>query len=745
MQEIINVNFNSGKLPDGWIEEKGNYSFKGSALYSSWATIFKFVLPGKGWKKIKVEIEVKPLKGALISCGDNIATIAVDLTSGRHHIKCSNQTILKENNYVINKKDKNYLITFEFDHGTLKGLVDDQIVIVGNDPAYNCFFGLMELGFYDYCLVYRIKVSADEELERPFYIYPLRKNKDFFLSVCVDFVDDIILAPYTKEMFEKLFTEFTNWGVKRCYWIYHGGEKSGFWDTRVYNIGKHFKQTFENVGDPFQYAVKVAHNHNIEIFGLIKPFDMGHGRFTFPDNSEGAKQGKLKRIGGYVDWIADFPAKNRQFIVSRKPGTDFPVNKKIIRIDLVKEDSKPASFSVEDVELWISYDNATYRKYKGTMEKEELIENYPIWEHTPSGGRPTGEKRKCRVMRFNNLNITSKYFSLRVKSKKGSFSNTLINLIHVFGEKGEERCLTYGTIPRREFTEPKNFDFLVKKQTLDFRKKGVEFDLFDIGGATSPGFESISSLHTFDSGYGFIAIALGKNDGPTSILSPAFPEVRHWWLSLIKEVLDAGADGVELRMRNHNKVCAWSEYGFEKPVRDEFLKRYGIDIWETDDFDRVALRRLRGEFYTEFYREAKALIQSYGKLMGLHISITMDVEPEIGAPMDIHFDWRKWLDENLPDCITMKEVWPGTRFAEEILSFTRKRDIPLIFSPYANNIWRKGEGVEICAKRIKFARDNGFDGFQYYESASVLRATREGKVIMLYPELRHLFQKEFRK
>jgi len=741
MKQLLNVSFDSEKLPDDWIEEKGNFSFRNGALFSSWATICKFVLTGKGWKKLKVEIELEMVNGALVTCGDNISTIIVDLTKGRHRIICSTQTLLKENLKPIDRKNGKILVTFESDNGILRGTVDGSVVIEGNDPRYHCFFGLMELGFWDDCLIYRVRISGDEELEKSFYMYPAKQNKEFSLSVCVDFVDDIVPVPYTKEMFEQLFSEFESWGVKRCYWIYYGGLKSNFWDTCVYNIGKHLQQTVENVGEPFQYAVNIAHNHNIEIFGLIKPFDMGHGWYSFPDTPEGAKRGKLKRIGGYIDWVADFPAKNRRFIISRKPGTNGPKDKKITRIDLVKEDSKSPDFTVHDVEILISDDNAHYYPYSAKIERQEVIENYPLWEHTPSGGRPTGEKRKCFVMRFNNLDIQTRYFALRVKSRSASFSNTLINLIHVFGENGEERCLTYGVLPRANFIAYENWGTFKRE---DFTENGVEFDLFDIQGATSPGFEAISAIHTFDAGYGFLAIARGKNDGPVSVLSPSFFEVRQWWLSLIRDVLVAGADGVELRMRNHNKVCAWSEFGFEEPIRNEFLNRYGIDIWKTDDFDRVALRRLRGEFYTQFYREAKKLVRSYGKKLGLHISITMDVEPEIGAPMDIHFDWRSWLKENIADCITMKEVWPKTRFAEEILSFTRERGIPVIFSPYANNIWRQGKGVEICEKRIRFAKENGFDGFQYYESASVLRATRDGKLIMLQPGLGELFKKYFK-
>ena len=150
------------------------------------------------------------------------------------------------------------------------------------------------------------------------------------------------------------------------------------------------------------------------------------------------------------------------------------------------------------------------------------------------------------------------------------------------------------------------------------------------------------------------------------MLSPSFAEVQDWWLTWVQDCLDAGADGIEMRVRNHHSTLAWREFGFEKPVRDEFLKRYGVDLWKTDDFDLAAWRQLRGEAYTQFYRRVRELTRRHGKPMGLHISPTTGVmEPEQGAAMEIHWDWRRWLREGLCDSVTMKEIWPRTSLAEE--------------------------------------------------------------------------------
>ena len=102
--------------------------------------------------------------------------------------------------------------------------------------------------------------------------------------------------------------------------------------------------------------------------------------------------------------------------------------------------------------------------------------------------------------------------------------------------------------------------------------------------------------------------------------------------------------------------------------------------------------------------------------------------------MDIHWDWRTWLAEGLADSVTMQDIWPQTRFAREILQQTRPRGIPVIFCPYANNLWLRPGGERICANWIRLAREGGFDGYQLYEAAGVLRAK------VTEPALREVFQ-----
>jgi hypothetical protein len=743
----MNFTFESGRLPPEWMEHERAYSFERGALRTGRAVIASFLLPGNGWRKLRVEMEIEMTSGAALTCGVGAHTLIVDLKRGTHSVMNYGVSVLASNRKEIPLKTGSYLVVFEFDNGRLRALVDGVEVVSAADPRPQPTAGLMETQYWDDCLIRRVRVLGGGAVRKPTYSYPPRQSKEFFLEVNVDFPDDLMHAPFTRDMFDQMFAEFNRWGVKRVHWIYYGGVKNGLWDCCIHGLAyRNWLKTVENMGEVFPAAVQAAHAHGIPIYGMIKPFDMGFFESFGESSPEAKKWNRLQRIGGPIGWIAKFPAEHREFITSRKPGVFGPAeNKTFTRIDLVKEDERLAAFTVADVRLCVSDDNTTYRPYDGPMTREEAVEDYPVWEHTSSGGRPTGKTRRARVMRLKDLNIPNKYLVLTVEGRGGSFSNTVINLIHVFGENGEERRITYGTMAREAPSEPDRAD--LRGSVPDFKTLGIEFDRWrGTPTAVFPDYDGIRAPYALDGPTGLLAVARGKEQGPVAVLSPSFTEAQDWWLTWVQDCLDAGADGIEMRIRNHHSTLTWREFGFEKPVRDEFLKRYGLDIWKTDDFDLGAWRRLRGEAYTQFYRRVRELVRRRGKPVGLHVSpTTSGMEPEQGAAMEIHWDWRTWLREGLCDSVTMKEVWPKTRLAEEILSLTRPRNIQTIFCPYANTLWRRPGGENVVADFIRLARDGGYDGYQFYECCAVVRGAKDGKVIMEQPALRELFQREFTK
>jgi len=99
----------------------------------------------------------------------------------------------------------------------------------------------------------------------------------------------------------------------------------------------------------------------------------------------------------------------------------------------------------------------------------------PCGKHTSSGAPPTGELRRSLVMRLEGLEITNRYVVLCVDSRASSFTNTLGNLIHVFGPSDKQRLLTYGTFARGgtyELTE--NVPTSIKGAS--FERSVIQFD-----------------------------------------------------------------------------------------------------------------------------------------------------------------------------------------------------------------------------------------------------------------------------
>ncbi len=104
----------------------------------------------------------------------------------------------------------------------------------------------------------------------------------------------------------------------------------------------------------------------------------------------------------------------------------------------------------------------------------------------------------------------------------------------------------------------------------------------------------------------------------------AYPEVRRYRIDQVKELVAYDVDGIFLSDRSHSpwpgrNAGGGNEgargYGFNEPVVAEYLRRYGKDprTVEPDSLDELRFVQLKGDFLTEFLREAKAVTSAAGK------------------------------------------------------------------------------------------------------------------------------------
>ena len=137
----------------------------------------------------------------------------------------------------------------------------------------------------------------------------------------------------------------------------------------------------------------------------------------------------------------------------------------------------------------------------------------------------------------------------------------------------------------------------------------------------------------------------------------AYPEVRK---ELIDEYVDLlcrrGYDG--LMFYTYVEHCALrfeDEYGYNQPIVDEFKRRYGQDI-RTEEFDKHAWYRLRGEYVTQYVREMSAEFHRRGKKLGVAIDPQESHMPapwlcvrDVRPAGRIHMDWERWVREGIVD------------------------------------------------------------------------------------------------
>ncbi len=154
------------------------------------------------------------------------------------------------------------------------------------------------------------------------------------------------------------------------------------------------------------------------------------------------------------------------------------------------------------------------------------------------------------------------------------------------------------------------------------------------------------------------------------VLCLAYPEVRHHFIARYERLLAAGSfDGLFVCLRSQSRPADFADqFGFNRPVRDDYLKRYGRDIWK-EDFELAKWRNLLGEYLTLFLTELKEKLKDSQRLLAVGIPRGDILGPPIG---NMALDWKTWvaqelvdelvIDQNSSRCPSMwHDLWPMHR------------------------------------------------------------------------------------
>ncbi|MCK5844764.1 MAG: hypothetical protein KAG97_08665, partial [Victivallales bacterium] len=304
--------FKKGVLPENWLIERSDHYFECDGLHSGGIMTAKIKLSGNPQPYYEMEFSLS--RRGIFTISDDTCGITLDFGSGKVNVFLDGTGLVVAESFPLPDTVEQILkLCIHFSPAKFEVCIDDVEVCSMLKSPDTLLSDLYSLSLYDDCVIAGFTDNA-MPAENSLHSVGIARSKPFHLEVNVDFYDDLVRAPFTTAMIEGMFDEFKSWGVKRCHWIYYGGRKNGWWSECPSPVRENAEKTFANAGDIFSAAVKAAHKRGIELYGLIKPFDMGFHHSYSLLSTEIERRGKLSVVGGEIGWIADFPAKHREYI-----------------------------------------------------------------------------------------------------------------------------------------------------------------------------------------------------------------------------------------------------------------------------------------------------------------------------------------------------------------------------------------------------------------------------------------------
>jgi hypothetical protein len=344
------------------------------------------------------------------------------------------------------------------------------------------------------------------------------------------------------------------------------------------------------------------------------------------------------------------------------------------------------SVPMPKVSLLVSRDNGEYTPYKGGFSHEYKLEHRDIRD---ANGIVIGKNKRCNVLSLTGLNIGAEYPYVALMLENSFGMRTIpFSMIRWFSG-GKELKLTATTRVRRlrgapgewlrqdvpdesmakyqmDFTlgaggrvrvqERDNYTMTPADEVVaNFYKTGFFFSWFGVG-HNGDGWR-VSPVH---------GLARGKAPFMGGALCEAYSETRRYWLDCVRQLLDAGFDGVDIRLQCHSSmVTDYMNYGFNAPVVARYRELYGTDMNSIPMTPEVYLRvmKIRGDYFMGFLEEAAALVRGRGARFLVHLKDAHE-NPLCDSDWDqlchwtmpkISLDWRRCVE--LADEITIKDYY----------------------------------------------------------------------------------------
>ena len=563
----------------------------------------------------------------------------------------------------------------------------------------------------------------------------------FALATTYDIPDDLGKSLYTPAAIRENLSHFKRWGHRRIYWIDYGPMKQGWWHFSGPDLwGRMPFRYFYTLyslgtcgGDFLPRVTESCRELGIECYAIFKPFDLAICRGTRPKRRAKLAPGapdiipyaEIERVGGFCAG-AKFVAEHPELCMAKNPNWELPpTDRPVGRIVLWSWRDAPFAFTPDDLAVYVSDDNDDYQPYTGPMRAQEEVVERPRARWSPAGAEAVPGSDRVRRIVLGGLNIGQPYFIVVCKKKKAcSLRNQLFRLYELFDTAGQPVPHTLGGL----FDSP-GVGLALDDNTFS---GGIEFDM-GIGrwGQSGP---TACEFFALDHAHGYLGFARRRQLEMRTLLDPSFPEVRKFWLDWIKHELECGVDGVDIRLTHHNQLLDTPCYSFARPIVEAYKARHGVNIL-TESFSWAELRKIRGEFWTEFLRQAKALVASRGKRLSLHFEPGMEQAVTVRGEetcLGWQWDWKTWIEEGIADEIVLKHIFPEHPFIQrEILPRCRAKGIPVHVSAWfasADNRTPAEEEftVELFERLVDRLRKMGIASYNFYEAWGWLQPNQDG-------------------
>jgi len=243
------------------------------------------------------------------------------------------------------------------------------------------------------------------------------------------------------------------------------------------------------------------------------------------------------------------------------------------------------------------------------------------------------------------------------------------------------------------------------------------------------------------------------------LISYAWKESRDFRIKQAKELLALGADGIHCSTSAHCRHLPNRHendfYGFEKPVVDEYQKRYGVDIRKDDSFDKDKWHIIKGEFMNLLYKELADVCHHKGKELWIGLQLgdytNLSADPYFGANVVARYKnlWKELVDDTIADAFLVGDYEICSQQNHAYWSAKNLNPVPTddlfswsadYYQPHCNSKtklylfgeWLSASEPEIEKQLTKWSQrtlTNGFDGIDIHEAANFENPSTKMKLL----------------